>query len=196
MAYNSGSRTMSGTATASDIVNLVNDEIPKWFDGRVTYWRNNRPAHWPAAWANKLAATNTLPRMSIPGNMGRGNTANYATFLASLDQMFRIWSMFRNITYNHTVSNGFTNGGAATSTHRDGAASAFLTENSYSISGRDRGYELSGRALQTSSVRSLLGKLRSDIWNAGSITYSYADPCHSNCHNNCHSNCHGSGGFR
>lgn len=190
MAYNASSKTLYGAASASDIVNLINDEIPKYFDNRIVYWRNNAPKHWPAGWANKLSATKNPPRMSVPTNM-KGHAVSYASFLASLDQMFKIWSMVRNITYQHTT-NRDTNGGHPYSTHTDGSAKAFLTENSYSISGRDADYKLSGRPMQNSYIKSLLNKLKIDIDNAPAIVYSYSDPCHHNCHNSCH----GSGGFR
>lgn len=196
MAYNANSQTFSGTTSASDVINLINDIIPKYFDNRVVYWRGNPPRHWPSSWNNKLAATKTLPRMSVPGNMGTGTPISYATFRAALDQMFKIWSMLRTINFVHTVSNGWTNGGTAQSQHNDGCARAFLTENAYSISNRDAGYELSGKRLESSYIKNLAQKLRNDIANASTITYAFADPCHSNCHNSCHSSCHGSGGFR
>lgn len=204
MAYNAQTRTLYGTASASDVINLVNDEIPKYLDSRIVYWRGRTPTHWPSGWNNKLSATRTLPRMSVPNSMRSGTPVSYANFLAALDQMFKIWSMVRNITYVHTKNNGWTNGGAAKTTHTDGSATAFLTENAYSISGRDAGYQLSGKTMQTSYVKNLLSKLRSSIESAPTITYKYADACHRNCHNkchsrchsSCHSSCHGSGGFR
>lgn len=192
MAYNSSSRTLYGTAHASDVINFVNDEIPKYFDNRVVYWRGRVPTHWPAGWNNKLSASKTLPRMGVPNSMRAGTPVSYANFRAALDQMFQIWSMVRNINYVHVKNNGWTNGRTAQTTHHDGSARAFLTENAYSISNRDAGYQLSGKRMQTSYVKSLLSKLRSDIENAPTITYTYKDPCHKNCHNNCH----GSGGFR
>lgn len=197
MAYDAQTRKLYGAAHSSDLIALVNDTIPKYFDSRIVYWRNNPPTHWPAGWNNKLSATRTLPRMSVPQSMGAGTPISYASFRASLDQMFKIWSMARNISYTHTENNGWTNGGEALTTHTHCQnVTAFLTENSYSISDRDAQWKLSGRATQGFHVTSLMDKLRRDIEAAPTVSYHLTDECHSNCHNNCHDNCHGSGGFR
>ena len=191
MPYNSDSKILNGTVSANDIVNLINDEIPKFLDERITYWRDKTPNYWPVGWKSKLSSTKTLPPMSTPENM-KGTSTDYTNFLAYLDQMFRIWSMARNIHYVYVRNNGYTNGGKAQTSLEGGRAKAFLTENSYAISGRDKGYEMKGKALQNDVIKQFLGKLRDDINNAPTLEYVYADPCHHNCHGSCHGQCHGS----